>query len=646
MPPPASPPQPQPELQDHREARDALARLDLATRQVAEAVSALGGHDPERLHALLGVNTAAGAAAVSRAVGALAEAGLLTARGGLHPATREVWPTPLGLGIPAAEAFAEVPADGVRVILAAHAQPAGRARKAELLAQLTALLGDGARIRALVAELPGAARDLLERLAVGEEVLAPVPLLPRLSGTGSAARSEPPPARRPAEQLGRLGLAVRRPSGSWLCLPAEVALALRGPRWQAPFDPRPPALAWHPVDARTVLQQGGAAAATTAAVAAAALDALQRSPLPPRRAGGIGRRGLAGLAAACGAPPEEVRLVLALARQAGLVRFSDRGLAPAAAAHAWRRLPPAARLAGLLPAWLDLPELPLLDPEGDWSPPADGDQSLTPALRRVVLEELAGAPAGTPAATLPTLAAGVAWRLPQGCGDAAERTVGAVMQEASLLGVTGAGALTPAGRTLLAAGTPARLAAALGDLGALQRRADLQTDLTAVVLGTPDPELAALLDLLADREGQGAAITWRFSAATVRRAFDAGHDADGVLAALAGATTGSLPQPLVYLVRDVARSHGAVRALRVSCCLRAEDPALLVRLVRDRRLAGLGLRLLAPTVVAAQRPPAQTLAALRSAGYAPVEEDVDGVVVLPDRDLIELNGCVSDPAGR
>jgi hypothetical protein len=48
----------------------------------------------------------------------------------------------------------------------------------------------------------------------------------------------------------------------------------------------------------------------------------------------------------------------------------------------------------------------------------------------------------------------------------------------------------------------------------------------------------------------------------------------------------------------------------------------------DRRLADLGLRRLAPTVLLSPYPIGRLLTALREAGYAPVAEDASGAVVL------------------
>src|SRR5207302_168252 len=78
----------------------------------------------------------------------------------------------------------------------------------------------------------------------------------------------------------------------------------------------------------------------------------------------------------------------------------------------------------------------------------------------------------------------------------------------------------------------------------------------------------------------------------------------------AAAGGASLPQPLAYLVTDVARRHGAVRVRAVGSVVRCADEALAAELAG---MKSLGLAALAPTVLASGRPPAETLAALRAA---------------------------------
>ena len=93
----------------------------------------------------------------------------------------------------------------------------------------------------------------------------------------------------------------------------------------------------------------------------------------------------------------------------------------------------------------------------------------------------------------------------------------------------------------------------------------LQSDLTAVVSGQPSAAAARLLAAAAVPEARGVATTWRFSRASVRSALDAGWTAEELTAELAAVTDRALPQPLEYLIADVARRHGAVRVRGARC---------------------------------------------------------------------------------
>ncbi|GGZ73722.1 helicase C-terminal domain-containing protein [Streptomyces echinoruber] len=152
------------------------------------------------------------------------------------------------------------------------------------------------------------------------------------------------------------------------------------------------------------------------------------------------------------------------------------------------------------------------------------------------------------------------------------------------------------------------------------------SDLTAVVTGTPAARLVTLLDSVADRETSGTASLWRFSAASVRRALDAGRGPDSIEADLTAVAAGPLPQPLSYLITDTARGHGRIRIASAACVLHGEEPALLAEIAAHRTLSRLGLRHLAPTVLVSRTPLEKTLAALRAEGYAPVAETAEGTV--------------------
>jgi hypothetical protein len=355
----------------------------------------------------------------------------------------------------------------------------------------------------------------------------------------------------------------------------------------------------------------------------ALLDEAGRTPIAILKAGGVGNRELRRLVKFIGCPDPDVRLGLAVAHRAGLLALTSDEGTPTTGYDGWLRTEPAERLAALLHAWWFLPYAPTEESAAAWAPDDRGDG--TAHLRAAVLGEaaaLSGADQPVAVVDPAQLANLVLWRRPYAfAGPEPQRRAMACWQEAELLGVVGAGGLSAAGRALAGDGD---VAAALTGLGTTERSVHIQADLTAVVAGTPSAELTDLLDETADRESRSAASTWRFTPASVRRALDAGQTADVLLHELATVAAGELPQPLTYLVRDVARRHGAVRGQDVACCLRADDPALLAEIAADRRLRGLGLRTLAPTVLAGAKPLAETLAGLRAAGYAPLAESADG----------------------
>lgn len=160
----------------------------------------------------------------------------------------------------------------------------------------------------------------------------------------------------------------------------------------------------------------------------------------------------------------------------------------------------------------------------------------------------------------------------------------------------------------------------------------LQADLTAVAPGPLQRPLADMLGVLADVESKGGATVYRFTPGSVRRALDAGRAATDLHAFLAAHSRTPVPQPLTYLIDDVARRHGHLRVGAASAYVRCDDDAMLHEILADKRAAGLGLRRLAPTVLAAQADPAGLLEGLRRMGFAPAAESAEGDVLITRAD--------------
>jgi hypothetical protein len=201
--------------------------------------------------------------------------------------------------------------------------------------------------------------------------------------------------------------------------------------------------------------------------------------------------------------------------------------------------------------------------------------------------------------------------------------------------LTGRGALSSYGRSLVvpddeSAVEPLVAAAAELEL-LLPRPLDhvlLQADLTAVAPGPLESELARELGMAADVESTGGATVFRFTDASIRRALDAGRSAADLHTMLASRSSTPVPQPLTYLIDDVARRHGRLRIGQAGAYVRCDDDGLLAELLADRRVESLRLRRLAASVLVSLLAPDRVAERLRELGYAPAAESPDGALLL------------------
>ncbi|WP_309133812.1 helicase-associated domain-containing protein [Cellulomonas sp.] len=597
----------------------ALAGVDALVLQVVEAVVVLTEDPAAPAPSVADVVRAVGADAdgPADADAAAPEAGAADAAVGAAVAAAVdlalLWPDDDGLH--AAPGLAD--ALGATLAGLAPATSAGDRRRVEAPADP----------RAVLADAPAGAAQVVDALLWG-------PPVGRAPAGGPAGQA--------VDWLVAHGLLVRG-DDRHVVLPRDVALRLReGRTHRAPA--LAPGLTSAPVrpDALVAAESTGAAERTVRLVRQL-LHLWEQTPPGVLRAGGLGSRDLRRTAQALDVDEAEAAWLVETAASAGLL--ADDGeespsFVPTVEADVWDGEDVPHRWARLARSWLLSARTPWLvgerDERGTLRAALDPElaRPWVPRLRRSVLDVLAGLHPGA-APDADAVHALLRWRTPRSVPPRA--TVDAVLREAGLLGVLGAGALSSAGRALLAedaaldagdaAQAPDPAAALAADLPPAVDEVLLQGDLTGVVPGRPSPELEELLETAARVESRGGAMTVRFTADTVRRALDAGASADDLLARLGAASRGRVPQPLEYLVRDVARRHGLLRAGAASAYVRSDDPALLAGLAEDPRLADLGLRALAPTVLVADASTAELLEVLRARGLAPVAEDARGAVV-------------------
>ncbi|MEV4006893.1 helicase-associated domain-containing protein [Actinomadura sp. NPDC049753] len=602
----------------------ALDRLDRFTLAVLEALLVLPAPaGPDALAAALDATPgqAEGALATLRRFGlAWGDGAPATA-----PGVRQSLPHPAGLGPPVREVFAGYPAERLTDLVTDldGEAPRGFADSGRLLARLAELLSDPA---ALIEDAGPEARAALDQLAWG-------PPVGRVADARRPVRLDT--ATTPIERLLARGLLAAEDDRT-VTLPREVALHLRGGRLfrDVPAEPPPLSAAVEPRREDVVVRAAAGEAAGAVRLIEDLLERWGLEPPPVLRSGGLAVRDLRAAATLLDVPEWKAALLVEVAYAAGLLTRSgdlDGEWLPTPAYDLWLMRDTAGRWTELARGWLKSDRAAGLAGDRD-----DRDRlinalseamvrSSAPSTRRAVLEVLAGAGRGVVVGE-DALLARLAWLRPRHGGPARDRLVGWTLREAAALGLTGFGELAPFGRDLLAGDDPEP---ALEKY--LPEPVDeilVQADLTAVAPGPLVTELARELALAADVESTGGATVYRFTPESVRRALDAGRTAADVTDLLARHSATPLPQPLVYLIDDVARRHGHLRVGALSSYVRTDAPATLDEILADRRAAPLRLYRLAPTVLASGLQRADLLDGLRAMGLAPVAEAPGGGVIV------------------
>jgi Helicase conserved C-terminal domain len=202
-----------------------------------------------------------------------------------------------------------------------------------------------------------------------------------------------------------------------------------------------------------------------------------------------------------------------------------------------------------------------------------------------------------------------------------------LMVEAALIGVMNGGVITPLGRAALFGSADEVAAIGASIFAAPVSTFTVSGDLTVLAPAELDATTSGELSLIADITSKGTASVYKITEVSLRRALDSGRTPEQIMAFLDEHARPGIPQPLRYLVDDVARRYGSVRIGAATSYVRVEDAALLAELVRSKKLAKCKFRLLAPTVAVSPLVSAKVLSALREAGFLPVEEGADGLVV-------------------
>jgi hypothetical protein len=215
----------------------------------------------------------------------------------------------------------------------------------------------------------------------------------------------------------------------------------------------------------------------------------------------------------------------------------------------------------------------------------------------------------------------IAWQMPQRFNA---EYIEWTLREAEWLGLTGQGALSEFGIAFLN-GTD--------DLGverALPKPVDhilIQADNSAIAPGPLTVELANMIGTIADIESRGGASVYRFSESSIRRGLDHGQTGEQIKDFLKKTSKTPVPQPLEYLINDVAKRHGRLRVGMAQTYIRCEDEGLLTQILHDKKLESLRFRKLAPQVLICDFEAGDVIATLREANYLPAAENASGILI-------------------
>jgi len=484
-------------------------------------------------------------------------------------------------------------------------------------------------IAARLDALDGPQFELLQRLLEGSP----------MGRTRDAAPGTPPD--RPVQRLLAAGL-LRQVDTETVILPRLVGQVMRG-ELPGPVQLTPPDPA---ISATTVADVDAVAAGAVIDLlreVELVLETLGATPVPELRSGGLGVRDMKRLTKVTGIDEARLGLILEVSSAAGLIAAGmpepdpHDGVgpywAPTVAADRFVESSTASKWHLLAITWLDLPGRPsLIGSRGpDGKPYAALSDSLfstaAPLDRRLLLEILADLPAGS-GVDATSASRAMTWRRPRWAVRLQPDPVGDLLTEAHVLGVVGRGAIASAARKMLASDPADDVIAAMEKV--LPAPIDhflLQADLTVIVPGPLERDLAEQLASVATVESAGAAMVYRISEASIRRALDTGRTAGELHALFNRHSKTPVPQGLTYLIDDVARRHGQLRVGMAQSFVRCEDAALLAQAVAAPAAEQLEMRLLAPTVAVSQAPISEVLAALRDSGFAPAAEDSTGAIV-------------------
>ncbi|MDO8645472.1 MAG: helicase-associated domain-containing protein [Candidatus Planktophila sp.] len=415
-------------------------------------------------------------------------------------------------------------------------------------------------------------------------------------------------------------------------LPREVGLYLRGGKTHKEMFIAAPTLSGVKRDERQVNRAAIANISTVLRWVEELLNFWAEEPADALRAGGLGVRDLKIIATHLGLEESCTAFIVELAYLASLISIDPTNrIMPSNKFDIWLMQTPSDRWQAIASAWLITSRVSGLVGRAE----AKNVAALGPELDRVNATRVR-------ALTLSILTENeslspdsksfnelLAWRAPVRRNSSSQEELATwTLREAEWLGITGQGAISKYGVRFL---NGDELDLINSDLPKTVDHILIQSDNTAIAPGPLEHEISQQLAIMAEIESRGGATVYRFSEATIRRALDHGKTGDEIRSFLKKTSKTPMPQPLEYLITDVAKKHGKLRVGNTSSFIRCEDTSLISQIMLDKKLDILSLRRIAPEVVVCDHDATELVRLLRESGYLPAVESANGLMLMGAR---------------
>ncbi|MFM8868795.1 MAG: helicase-associated domain-containing protein [Candidatus Nanopelagicus sp.] len=409
-----------------------------------------------------------------------------------------------------------------------------------------------------------------------------------------------------------------------VALPREIAIKLRGGKIHKEIFSNPSKLSGKKIEQKQIDLGAVANISTILRWCEEFLHNLSDETPTALRTGGIGVRDLKRIAEHLGVDESCAGFIAELCYLGGLVVIdSDDQILPTSAFDLWLSKPAEERWYSLVILWLDTSRVSgLIGKLGDRSIAPLGpelDRAGASLIRRTALKVLSENRQISP--DFKSIQEIIKWWNPK---RANSDFVEWFLREAEWLGITGQGGISTFGINLLSG------AEDLGIESALPKPVDhilIQADNSAVAPGPLLPELAAEMGTIADIESRGGATVYRFSESSIRRGLDHGKTGDQIKRFLIKTSKTPMPQPLEYLISDVAKRHGKLRVGSAHTYIRCEDEGLVQQILHDKKCEHLRFRKIAPQVLVTDFELLEVIGELREYGYLPAAENASGVLL-------------------